>query len=80
MSAGSVPRKSPTAAFAASNLVRPSGIGWFMLPEASSTIRTLRPVSANATELSVAPTANAMAALATVPKPVFRVARIIAFS
>jgi hypothetical protein len=51
-----------------------------MLPEASSTIRTLRPVSASAAALTVAAAANATAALATVPRPVFLAARIIAFS
>jgi hypothetical protein len=51
-----------------------------MLFEASSTIRTLRPASASAVELTVATTASAAAALATVPRPVFPAARIIAFS
>jgi hypothetical protein len=80
MSAGSPPRKSPTAAFAASSLVRPSGIGWFMLPEASKTMRTLWSVSASAAALTVATKANAMAAPAAGLRPIFRAARIIAVS
>src|SRR5262245_31400498 len=51
-----------------------------MLPEASRTTRTLRPVAASVGELTIATTASAAAELATVPRPVLRARPIIVFS